>query len=60
MFYIWSNEHNAWWRPGRMGYTTNKQNAGIYNSEEAEKILEQANVMCNEDNLNEIKIPVSE
>lgn len=27
---IWSGEHNAWWRPGSAGYTTDRMAAGVY------------------------------
>ena len=29
-FFIWSNEHKGWWRPGRCGYTENIKEAGQY------------------------------
>jgi hypothetical protein len=34
-YLIWSNEHRAWWRPGRAGYTTKLEAAGRYSREEA-------------------------
>lgn len=40
---IWSNEHHAWWGPGRAGYTTLTHMAGRYSKEEADRICEQAN-----------------
>lgn len=43
MYLIWSNEHRAWWRPGRQGYTTNIHEAGSYTRENALKICEDAN-----------------
>lgn len=39
MFLIWSNEHNAWWRPEGFGYITTLAEAGIYNGDEALRIL---------------------
>lgn len=35
MYLIWSNEHGAWWRPGRCGYTMMVQSAGRYARGEA-------------------------
>lgn len=40
---IWSYEHNAWWRPGRMGYTTLLTEAGRYTADEASEIVHHAN-----------------
>ncbi len=40
---IWSNEHNAWWRPMRCGYTPSPSEAGRYQLEEAEQIVYEAN-----------------
>lgn len=34
-FRIWSGEHMMWWRPGRSGYTTGLDQAGIYTFAEA-------------------------
>jgi hypothetical protein len=42
-FLIWSEEHGAWWRPGRMGYTTSIREAGRYSLDEATEIVENAN-----------------
>ena len=38
-FYIWSFEHNAWWRPYSAGYTDHLDEAGHYTSEEAGEIV---------------------
>ena len=38
-YMIWSNEHRAWWRPGRRGYTTLTVSAGRYSAAEADAIL---------------------
>lgn len=38
MYLIWSNEHNAWWRPDGKGYTRVIENAGRYSREDAMKI----------------------
>ena len=39
---IWSNEHNAWWRPGRCGYTQDEKQAGRYSMAEAVDICSKA------------------
>ena len=43
MFYVWSMEHGAWWRPNHCGYTQNKSEAGKYSYAEACKIVHGAN-----------------
>ena len=35
MYLIWSNEHQLWWRPGSMGYTSSVDEAGRYERQEA-------------------------
>lgn len=49
-FLIWSMEHDAWWRPGHMGYTRNVAEAGHYSDQESRDILKRANYprRCNE------------
>lgn len=32
---IWSDEHRAWWRPDRCGYTTIRDRAGVYSFDDA-------------------------
>jgi hypothetical protein len=41
-YLIWSNEHRAWWRPDRCGYTTAIENAGRYDRAEACAIASNA------------------
>jgi hypothetical protein len=43
LFLIWSYEHNAWWAPGRSGYTSDLRKAGRYTEAEAQEICLQAN-----------------
>ena len=38
LYLIWSNEHDAWWRPESCGYTTFIESAGRYSKAEAEDI----------------------
>lgn len=42
-YLIWSEEHGAWWRPGRHGYTTSMVAAGRYGEMEARAIAASAN-----------------
>jgi hypothetical protein len=42
IYLIWSNEHRAWWKPGRMGYTTGLRGAGRYTRQQAIAICREA------------------
>ncbi len=53
-YVIWSIEHFAWWRPGKMGYTPELAEAGIYDKDEAGAIVQNANRV----KVNECAIPV--
>jgi hypothetical protein len=48
LYLIWSNEHNAWWGPGRMGYVIEPSLAGRYTLKEATQICENANCYSKE------------
>lgn len=39
---IWSIEHHAWWRANSQGYTRSLEDAGVYEAEEASKIVADA------------------
>lgn len=41
-YLIWSNEHRAWWRPDRAGYTIHTEAAGRYSRVEAIAICAEA------------------
>lgn len=41
-YLIWSNEHQAWWGPGRCGYVRGLTQAGRYTRAEALKICKNA------------------
>jgi hypothetical protein len=43
---VWSNEHNAWWKPSKRGYTNARHEAGRYSFEEACQIVHDANLYC--------------
>lgn len=43
-YLIWSEEHKAWWNPGRHGYYPSVSSAGIYTKKEAREILQGANM----------------
>jgi hypothetical protein len=38
-YLIWSDEHEAWWRPDHRGYTTDVNEAGAYTFYEAAEIV---------------------
>lgn len=41
---IWSFEHNAWWKLNSLGYTSNIEEAEIYEKSEAQAICDSANI----------------
>jgi hypothetical protein len=43
LWLIWSNEHQAWWRPNHAGYTPFIEEAGRYEFDVAAKIVADAN-----------------
>lgn len=55
-YLIWSHEHDAWWRPGGWGYTTNVDEAGRYSLIDASRIVLDANLIT----VNEQAIPEAE
>lgn len=56
-YFIWSFEHNAWWRSDRLGYTEELAYAGFYSHAEALSICLDANV--NPEVPNEAMVPIS-
>lgn len=54
-YVIWSIEHEAWWRPAWLGYTTSLLEAGRYSFAESAKILQRANFV----EVQECRIPVA-
>ena len=42
IYFVWSNEHRAWWGPDRRGYTPRISTAGRYRREEAIAICADA------------------
>lgn len=59
-WYVWSMEHNAWWKAAWGGYTQDKKEAGIYSYEEAMKIVREANEHRGEKPPNEAMIFANE
>ena len=60
-YFIWSNEHQAWWRWTSCGYTKDRRLAGQYSLAEAESICQNANFHQDEDEVpNEAIVPVPE
>jgi hypothetical protein len=43
VYVIWSFEHDAWWKPHRLGYTLEIEEAGHYSADEANEIVDNAN-----------------
>lgn len=59
LWYIWSNEHKAWWGPNKSGYFTHLLQAGHYTYDEARKIISDSNVMLEVTNVpDETMFPV--
>src|SRR4051812_39839568 len=52
---IWSIQHDAWWKPGSLGYTHHVAEAGRYSVDEAARILQQCNLI----QVNECKVPLA-
>lgn len=44
-FWIWSQEHGAWWPQNQLGYTKDLYAAGRFSVKEANDILERCNVL---------------
>jgi hypothetical protein len=55
-FLVWSEEHGAWWRPGRSGYTQSIREAGRYSLDEAAEIVEKANRYLDAGRFNEVAV----
>ncbi len=43
-WFIWSNEHRAYWRPNSSGYVIDARGAGSYSLKEALEICRSANI----------------
>jgi hypothetical protein len=41
-YFVWSNEHRAWWRAGARGYSKGLREAGRYTREQAMRICRDA------------------
>lgn len=59
-YWIWSNEHGAWWRSDERGYTRALQEAGRYAQSMVDRILAQANLaVADHEWPNEVAVPVN-
>jgi hypothetical protein len=59
-YLIWSEEHQAWWKPGKTGYTRSIFKAGRYEQPEAVEIVKSGNQYLDptcDPPLNEVAIP---
>lgn len=56
LYLIWSEEHGAWWRANKWGYTRNIMAAGRYQEKEATVICFEANKYLPGGELHEIKV----
>lgn len=57
---IVSWEHNAFWKPGRLGYTKVISEAGRYSCTQAKQIVEQANIAQPHDDPHEVMVVAPE
>lgn len=55
-WYIWSCEHQSWWKPNQLGYCYDRKNAGIYSYAEACEIVREAN-KCDTNTPQETMVP---
>lgn len=44
-YVIWSNEHQAWWRPRSIGYTRWLEDAGRYSESQAKEISQSGDMI---------------
>jgi len=58
-YLIWSNEHRAWWGPGRIGYVPSVLLAGWYSRRDALDICTKA-MPGSDGTLNEIPVPIAD
>ena len=49
LYLIWSNEHTAWWKRNRYGYTNDRSEAGRFTLAEASEIVQKANCWTEDD-----------
>lgn len=49
VYLLWSNKHNAWWRPASAGYTDSIEEAGDYTEAEAVARVKQS-ALCGDRN----------
>lgn len=58
-YWIWSNEHRAWWGHAERGYVQLLRDAGRYSQQKAEDIVYHANRFLPDNSFpNEVAIPV--
>lgn len=57
-YFIWSYEHDAWWRPDFCGYSKDINEAGYYSFKDVAAICKSANLNNEEINPNEVMIHI--
>lgn len=57
-YLIWSEEHQAWWKPAAAGYTRSILQAGRYSKADADTICATANQYLPKGSFHEIAFPL--
>lgn len=58
-YLIWSHEHQAWWKPRQIGYTTDVAQAGLYSPGETFEILTKSSLGSDPDHPEEVAVDLA-